>query len=560
MLLYQVGSKGNAETSVYIQGIENYPDLLNFVEKTVSEKYKDEGIDNGFAIRRDAVNAMKSMGYYDANVQTSREENVVILNANPATQYSIGSIKIEGYESPIDINIKDGDGLVARDVLTAQVAIRQAIAQDACYYSLSVRHEVILDEDRRTGDIKFIVNTSPPVTFGETFFEGAESIDRDYLEKFVKYDQGECWNAEKIEQTKTALLGTGLINLAQTDLPRIVTKDQAVDITFDLKERAPRSVRLGASYYTDEGAGFLASWTHRNLFGAAEELTARLKTTLILQELGLDFKKPYFLTDNQSLSISTAVKNEDSDAFEETNFTSNISLGRTFADYWIGDLGIGAEITKITDKNNANETNTFGLLSLPASLTFDNRDDPLDPHRGLYARARVTPFFDTFGEASPFVKTRLTASTYFDLSDSDTDPVLALRGSIGSILGTDTSNIPASKRFFAGGGNSVRGYGFQEVGPKENGDPTGGRSIIETSAEMRFKITDTIGAVAFVDGGNVYDAAMPDFSAGYYWGAGVGARYYTDFGPIRFDVGVPLNNRDDVDQAFQIYISIGQAF
>ena len=77
---------------------------------------------------------------------------------------------------------------------------------------------------------------------------------------------------------------------------------------------------------------------------------------------------------------------------------------------------------------------------------------------------------------------------------------------------------------------------------------------------MRFKITSDIGGVAFIDGGNVYNGAFPDFKDGYFWGAGIGARYYTGFGPIRFDIATPLNKREEQPQSFQIYISIGQAF
>ena len=146
------------------------------------------------------------------------------------------------------------------------------------------------------------------------------------------------------------------------------------------------------------------------------------------------------------------------------------------------------------------------------------------------------------------------------MSDSAYDPVLALRASFGSIWGASTENIPATKRFFAGGGGSIRGYGFQEAGPYENGDPAGGRSLIETNTEFRVKFTETIGAVAFVDAGGVYDDVYPSFNEDLYIGGGLGARYYSSFGPIRFDVALPFTNKENLDQNYQIYISIGQAF
>ena len=135
-----------------------------------------------------------------------------------------------------------------------------------------------------------------------------------------------------------------------------------------------------------------------------------------------------------------------------------------------------------------------------------------------------------------------------------------MRASVGSIVGSSRSNVPRSKRFFAGGGGSIRGFGYQEAGPEDDsGDPIGGRSLFEASGEFRFKVTDSIGMVAFVDAGNVYETNYPDLSEDLYVGAGLGLRYYTGFGPVRFDVGVPVTERGNAD-AFQIYISLGQAF
>ena len=200
-------------------------------------------------------------------------------------------------------------------------------------------------------------------------------------------------------------------------------------------------------------------------------------------------------------------------------------------------------------------------MSFPARFNFDNRDNPLDSHEGYRLGFRVEPFADAFGKLNPFFKSRITYTTYFDMGDSSFDPVLALRVSTGSILGPEADDILASKRFYAGGGGSIRGFGFQEAGLVNADDkPSGGRSIVEGTAELRFKFTDTIGGVAFVDVGRVYDEIMSDFKGGLFVGAGTGIRYYTSFGPIRFDAATPVNKRDFTDQDFQVYISIGQAF
>jgi translocation and assembly module TamA len=190
---------------------------------------------------------------------------------------------------------------------------------------------------------------------------------------------------------------------------------------------------------------------------------------------------------------------------------------------------------------------------------YDTRNDTLDPQKGWYLTGGARPYFDALGESDPFTKLEAGARTYMHFSDAP-DLTVALRGNIGSIVGSDTADIPATERFYAGGGGSVRGFGYQEVGPKDaEGDPSVGRSLVTGAVELRTKFTNSIGGVAFVDAGSVSDSAQPDFDR-FSIGAGVGVRYYTGFGPLRFDIAVPLNEKEDLDQAYQFYISIGQAF
>jgi len=172
----------------------------------------------------------------------------------------------------------------------------------------------------------------------------------------------------------------------------------------------------------------------------------------------------------------------------------------------------------------------------------------------------LTPY-QVFGDDSfPFVKASIGSSAYYAI-DPDARFVLAGRGRFGTLLGADTQQVPAGKRFYAGGGGSIRGYEFQSVGPLDNeNDPLGGRSLLEVSAELRIRVTETIGVVPFIDGGTAFDSALPDFGETLRWAGGLGLRYFTAIGPVRLDVAVPINKRENVDDDFQFYVSLGQAF
>ncbi|MCB1376374.1 MAG: BamA/TamA family outer membrane protein, partial [Rhodobacteraceae bacterium] len=197
------------------------------------------------------------------------------------------------------------------------------------------------------------------------------------------------------------------------------------------------------------------------------------------------------------------------------------------------------------------------LVSIPLEYVYDGRDNRLNPTSGFRFLANAEPTYDIFSGAT-FLKLKSEASAYYGV-DADDRFVLAGRVAGGSILGAPLTAVPADRRFYSGGGGSVRGYAYQGIGPRDaNGTPTGGLSYAETSVEMRIKINDSFGIVPFVDAGTVSTKQFPDFSD-VRIGAGLGIRYLTPFGPLRIDAAVPINRRTG-DPRFGIYAGIGQAF
>ncbi|WP_428672913.1 BamA/TamA family outer membrane protein, partial [Roseibium sp.] len=169
----------------------------------------------------------------------------------------------------------------------------------------------------------------------------------------------------------------------------------------------------------------------------------------------------------------------------------------------------------------------------------------------------MEPAYDTLNSnAIGFVKG--TVSSYYALDDSKRF-ILAGKATAGSIFAPSVEAIPASRRYIAGGGGSIRGYAYRNVGPRVDGEVTGGRSIIELSGEVRIQVTETIGVVGFVDAGNAYEDSFPDFSEGLKVGVGGGLRYFTPIGPLRIDAAVPLDPEKD-DPDFALYVGLSQAF
>ncbi len=216
--------------------------------------------------------------------------------------------------------------------------------------------------------------------------------------------------------------------------------------------------------------------------------------------------------------------------------------------------GVGFKVSRIEQDESRGE---YRLISLPLSFSADTADDLLDPARGGKIVLQAAPNQDLESKEVTFLKASSTVTRYLSLFKAP-GSVLALRGSIGSIIGQSRLRIPADERFYAGGGGSIRGYAYQSVGPFE-GKPTGGRSFAELSAEIRVRVSERLGMVFFLDGGNAFASKVP-LEGSLRWGTGIGLRYFTPIGPIRADLGIPLDRRPDVDDRYQFYVSIGQAF
>ncbi len=556
------GGNGN----YMISGVESDEQTYEYIKSVVKEGFSQE-IENAEdlkylreKVRLDVLKALHAKGYYDAKVayidktdgNTDGRYDISLGKIVTISSVSITPAKYKDKLKGLDIKI--GDPLEAAKVLSAQRALYNGVQKQSCAFDLDVSHSVILDPDNHNAQVEFEIEQGVDAVFGTLEFKGASSVDLEYLKKLISWEEGSCFKHSKLSSIRDKLLGSGLFSRVEAVLPENAKDLNKIPVVFELKERAPRTVRAGLSYYTDKGIGAVFGWEHRNFFGSGEKLKADLTLSTLEQSLKAKLTKPYFLRDDQNLSVHSFIKRKDTDAFESLSMGGGFSVKRKFGRYLSATAGSDIEITRISEDDKPSDN--FGLISPLASLIYDSRNDKLDPNSGYLFRLSSKPSIDAFGKSDPFVKNKLTAQAY---REAGKKVVLAGRVNIGSITGSGAQNLPASERFYAGGGGSIRGFGYQEVGPYENGDPAGGRSLFESSFEIRFKATKTLGGVAFVDVGQVYDEIIPSFN-NLAIGAGLGARYYTDFGPLRFDVGVPLQGNDNSDANFQIYISIGQSF
>ncbi|WP_428683732.1 autotransporter assembly complex protein TamA [Reyranella sp.] len=538
--------------------------------------------------------ALRSRGYYDATLSATVDGRPIAdasaleaLESRPDTEaatvniaidtgprYRIGSIAIRppGAQQSLpgidraELGIAPGDPADASAIIAAQNKLLDELRKQGHALAAIKDREVIVDHATREAEITFIAEPGPLAKMGPVRFTGTEKVDTVWLQRRVPFKEGEPYSPAKVEELRGKLTSLGTFNAVRLKPATELGANGELPIEAELTDRLQRSFGFGVSYETQLGFAVEGFWVHRNLFGQAESLRLSGEVNHIGQGYAIldtgfafraAFRKPDWWLPGQDLRLEAAALREVLDAYTRKAVTFYGGFDRTFSPRWQARLGFAAEVADIT-RNGI--TQNYRLLGLQGTLLYNRANSDLDPTRGYRIEFNVQPWVDTGPGGDMFTILRLTGRHYWDIAEPGRT-VLATRASFGTEPAISIAGIPPDKLFYAGGGGSVRGFVYQTAGPLDAyGNPLGGASVVEANVELRQRIGKAFGAVAFVDAGSAYPDFLPNFSQlGPRVGAGVGIRYYTDFGPIRADVGVPLNRRP-TDPPFGIYVSLGQAF
>ncbi len=489
----------------------------------------------------------------------------VVFDVAPGPQYRFLNRRIEvigdphGYVTPSfgKLGLQEGEPARADAVIAAESALlRNARVQGHAMARVGDRRSII-DPENRTMDIDLAIEPGRVFQFAMPVVYGQTTIDDDFLEQRTKIEPGRRYDPADVERAQQRLIDTNLFAAVRVIEGPEPDADGNWPVSFEVTERKPRTIGAGVGYVSDEGPNVRAFWEHRNIFGAAELLRIEAEVGQSVQEVKGQLRKPDIFMPDLDLLAGGSLGHEDTDAYESTSIQASLGVERHFNRRLSGTVGIAYRLADVTDEDNEEER--FALLSLPAGLRYDRSDSLLDPSTGYRLVVEGTPYWDTLNTETQFFKSQLTGTRYFRVI-SDPRVVLAFRGIAGSIAGASINDIPADERFYAGGGGTVRGIPFQRAGPLEDGEPTGGRSLLAANAEARYRMVGNLEGVVFLDGGSAFETQTPEFGEGWRFGTGAGVRYISPVGPIRADVGVPIDRRKGIDDAWQLYISIGQAF
>lgn len=537
------------------------------------------------------LTALHSFGYYGGSVAIQVAGKPVddttlaqTLDQTPASTtvpvtatmtlgplFHLRKVVIDG-AVPADVEQKlapvgPGAPAVAADVLAAQARLQSALLDDG--YALAKVDTPIVTEDAAAQvlDVSYHVVSGPRVDLGPIALQGLGQVNESYVRRRLMVHQGEQYNPDKIDAARQDLVATGVFSSVRVDLAEKPDAAGQLPLTFIATERPRHAVAFTAAYSTDLGGSAGVTWTHRNLFGNAEQLNLSAEATQLGgsesktpgYEIGAQLIKPDFLRRDQQIQFDLNAFKEDLDAYSRQGYSGDVVLTRKLSTHWSVSGGLKAVQESVEQEDVKRD---YTLLSIPIGLKYDSTDSLFLPTQGVRGAATITPTQSLGGSTATFVLLQAQASTYIDMKFLGTAPgrsIIAVRGLVGSAQGATQFQLPPDQRFYAGGSATIRGFKYQSVGPQfADENPQGGTSIDTGTVEFRQRIGASFGVVGFVDAGQVGTSSAP-FTGQTRIGAGGGARYYTSIGPIRLDVAVPLNKERGGD-AFELYIGLGEAF
>lgn len=514
----------------------------------------------------ESISVTETLGMGDRTVP-------VVVTVDPGETFTFGKIVLAGSpgdaarDAAAEAGLRQGGIATSTAIHDAANAIVLAWQREGHPFARIADQQIIADHATKTVDVTFEVAPGPSARIGAVEVTGTDRLDPEFVLQQAEVPTGEEYDPDIIAQTRKNLgrieaLGSAIVKTGDQ-----VDADGTVPLIIEVSERKPRTIGLGGYMSTTEGVGGEIFWQHRNLFGAGEKLRlsaelSRAITTGSYDDIesytgriGIQYEEPGVFGPRVNWLVRGLALQEHVNPYERRGIVLETGYSYRMSDELTLTGLVSYDLSHIDDAYGSKD---FSLVSTPLLAVYDSRDNALDATSGMYARLLAEPQYGTDTEKLFF--TGDAELRLYHALDTDGRFVLAARGKAGSVVGADLDEIPAHRRFYAGGGGSVRGYNYLDIGPSVPGyGPTGGMSRVEGSLEARVRVTDSVGFVGFADAGYVAETSLFGGDDVFQLSAGLGLRYYTAVGPIRLDVAVPLNPRKK-DPDFAVYFGIGQSF
>ena len=523
---------------------------------------------------RSLTDALYARGHYSGviRIQIDGREAALIPPLAPPTQITAITVTIDPGPpfrfgqttiAPLAPNSKlpetfaQGRPAGAGVVTEAAVAAIDGWRAKSHAKALINREEITANHAEHRLDVALGIDPGPAVTFGRLIISDSSSVRPSRIQAIAGLREDAPFDPAALAKAADRLRRTGAFRSVALTEADTLNADNSLDIAVSVIDETPRRYGAGAELSSFEGLTLSGFWLHRNALGWADRFRIEGEiaglggsTSGTDYTLSALFERPAVYGPDTRFTARVDLASLDETDYSSNSFKLGFSASKEYSDTLTAELGI---LYSASHVRNVFGTTDFRLLQFPFSLVSDHRDAPLDPRNGSYINAVLTPFAGLTNTASG-ARLTLDARGYVSAGEALT---FAARGQIGAVFGPSLANTAPEFLFWSGGGGSVRGQPYQSLSVAVPGGTTGGRSFASLSLETRTDLSPTLGLVAFADAG--YISGNTDFSNGnWHAGAGIGMRYDTPLGPLRFDLAGPISGT--TGDGAQIYIGIGQAF
>lgn len=527
-------SKSNLEKVCNI----SYPTFYKFWQKNPTFTKED------IIICKESINEYaQSLGFYKAETSYEIKDDKAVITLKKNEQIKISSIEIENeYKNIIDLKV--GDFFKASNFTNSKKAIKKYLHEKS-FAKASLDAKAYVDMEDYKVDIIYKVTKNAPQYFGKVSLENNAKVDENYIKEKIEFKEGELYNSLLVDETYENLYNFGIYKYISIE-QNIDTQDDTIPVNIKLLLGDYRETTYGIGYDTDTKARFKAQYKNDNFWGNLKKLTIGTKINEDGYEFYNNINNPYFYFDGLSFNNDINYENMDYTSYEQEKIEEKISLSKDF-------FGLSHTVGFLLEHSNINslleeyKSGNYLLNSLFYEVILDKRDDILNPKNGYYLSFYIENGTKMILSEEDYIKT-LTQLRYIKTFDK-------LTTSIKTKIGTLDKDLPIFKHFFAGGDYSNRGYSYEKLGLLDSDDnPYGGLSMIDSSLEFEYNVYKDVGIATFFDS-TILTLEAKKFNDNFYNSYGFGLRYYTPIGPLRADIGFPLE-----DSGFVFHIGIGQVF
>ncbi len=513
----------------------------------------------------DLLKVLHSYGYYEATIDIRLEEfddeaHVYVL-IQPGPMYTLGEFTVRQTSgcSPIteeSVGLRLGKQAMAKEILNAEQKTLNQLAN--CGYPLAKieKREMIADGETKQLLVRLNIETGPLCRFGPLTIEGLAQVQPKYVENNQEWKEGDPYASGKVEAMQKSLLESGLFSSALITHGETPTSNGELPMRLEVNESKHRSIHAGISYQTFFGPGVTFGWEDRNIQGLGRKLSLRADVTKKTHAGIATFLVPDAFRPDQDYVAAAQAMYESIFAFHQRSYSVTNRLEWRIGTQYRVSMGLKLERIIVGDSA---DNGTFTLAEGPIYFRWSSADDLLNPTRGQTLEYKIVPSINFSDIDQFYVYQSVAYATYWGLHKSD-GLVLAQQILLESIYSQNLGAVPMPKRVLGGSDQELRGYRYRSVSPFKGDRPEGGRSGIFYTVEARLRFNKSLGLVPFFDIGNVEKTVIPKGNEKWFKSAGLGVRYFTFLGPLRFDIAFPLNRRKGIDPFYRVLVSIGQTF